>query len=78
MRVEKLTNQLQQAFAEAQSIAVGNDHSAIELFHLLLVLLNQQGGSVRPILNRAGFDVNGLQESLNQQLDKLAQIKAHR
>jgi len=76
MRVEKLTNQLQQAFAEAQSIAVGNDHSAIELFHLLLVLLNQQGGSVRPILNRAGFDVNGLQESLNQQLDKLAQIKA--
>ena len=76
MRVEKLTNQLQQAFAEAQSIAVGNDHSAIELFHLLLALLNQQGGSVRPILNRAGFDVNGLQESLNQQLDKLAQIKA--
>jgi len=76
MRVEKLTNQLQQAFAEAQSIAIGNDHSAIELFHLLLVLLNQQGGSVRPILNRAGFDVNGLQESLNQQLDKLAQIKA--
>ena len=76
MRVEKLTNQLQQAFAEAQSIAIGNDHSAIELFHLLLALLNQQGGSVRPILNRAGFDVNGLQESLNQQLDKLAQIKA--
>ena len=67
MRVEKLTNQLQQAFAEAQSIAIGNDHSAIELFHLLLALLNQQGGSVRPILNRAGFDVNGLQESLNQQ-----------
>ena len=49
MRVEKLTNQLQQAFAEAQSIAIGNDHSAIEFLHLLLALLNQQGGSVRPI-----------------------------
>ena len=76
MRVEKLTNQLQQAFAEAQSIAIGNDHSAIEFLHLLLALLNQQGGSVRPILNRAGFDVNGLQEALNLELDKLAQIKA--
>ena len=76
MRAEKLTNQLQQAFADAQSIAIGNDHSAIEIAHLLVALLNQQGGSVRPILNRAGFDVGGLQEQLNQQLDTLAKIKS--
>jgi ATP-dependent Clp protease ATP-binding subunit ClpB len=74
MRIDKLTNQLQSALAEAQSIAVGNDHSAIEPAHLLLALLNQQGGSVRPILNRAGFDANGLQEELNKQLDKLAKV----
>jgi ATP-dependent Clp protease ATP-binding subunit ClpB len=74
MRIDKLTNQLQNALAEAQSIAVGNDHSAIEPAHLLLALLNQQGGSVRPILNRAGFDANGLQEALNSQLDKLAKV----
>ncbi|MEZ8133763.1 MAG: ATP-dependent Clp protease ATP-binding subunit ClpB [Polaribacter sp.] len=76
MRAEKLTNQLQQAFAEAQSIAIGNDHSAIEVAHLIVALLNQQGGSVRPILNRAGFDVSGLQRQLNQQLDKLAKVKS--
>ena len=76
MRAEKLTNQLQQAFADAQSIAMGNDHSAIEIAHLLVALLNQQGGSVRPILNRAGFDVSGLQEQLNRQLDTLAKIKS--
>lgn len=76
MRAEKLTNQLQQTFADAQSIAIGNDHSAIEIAHLLVALLNQQGGSVRPILNRAGFDVGGLQEQLNQQLDTLAKIKS--
>ena len=76
MRAEKLTNQLQQAFADAQSIAIGNDHAAIEIAHLLVALLNQQGGSVRPILNRAGFDVGGLQEQLNQQLDTLAKIKS--
>jgi ATP-dependent Clp protease ATP-binding subunit ClpB len=76
MRIEKLTNQLQSALADAQSIAVGNDHSAIEPLHLLLALLNQQSGSVRPILNRAGFDVVGLQADLNSQLDKLAKISS--
>ena len=76
MRAEKLTNQLQQAFADAQSIAMGNDHSAIEIAHLLVALLNQQGGSVRPILNRAGFDVGGLQEQLNEQLETLPKIKS--
>ena len=76
MRAEKFTNQLQQAFAEAQSIAIGNDHSAIEVAHLFVALLNQQGGSVRPILNRAGFDVSGLQQQLNQQLDQFAKVKS--
>jgi len=74
MRIDKLTNQLQSALADAQSIAVGNDHLAIEPVHLLLALLNQQGGSIRPILNRAGFDVTGLQAALNTQLDKLAKV----
>ena len=76
MRIDKLTNQLQNALADAQSIAVGNDHSAIEPLHLLLALLNQQGGSIRPILNRAGFDVTGLQAELNNQLNGLAKISA--
>ena len=74
MRIDKLTNQLQSALAEAQSMAIGNDHSGIEPVHLLLALLNQEGGSVRPILNRAGFDVVGLQQSLNSELQRLAKI----
>jgi ATP-dependent Clp protease ATP-binding subunit ClpB len=74
MRIDKLTNQLQNALAEAQSIAVGNDHSAIEPSHLFLALLNQQGGSVRPILNRAGYDVSGLQEAINRDLDRMAKV----
>tara|TARA_B100000767_G_scaffold53889_1_gene49554 strand:- start:18647 stop:21226 length:2580 start_codon:yes stop_codon:yes gene_type:complete len=76
MRAEKLTNLLQQAFAEAQSIAIGNDHSAIEVVHALIALLNQQGGSVRPILNRAGFDVNGLQQQLNKHMDSLPKVSS--
>ena len=76
MRAEKLTNLLQQAFAEAQSIAIGNDHSAIQVVHVLIALLNQQGGSVRPILNRAGFDVNGLQQQLNKHMDSLPKVSS--
>ena len=76
MRAEKLTNLLQQAFAEAQSIAIGNDQSAIEVVHVLIALLNQQGGSVRPILNRAGFDVNGLQQQLNKHMDNFPKVSS--
>ena len=76
MRVEKLTNLLQQAFAEAQSIVIGNDHSAIDVVHVLIALLNQQGGSVRPILNRAGFDVNGLQQQLSKHMDNLPKVSS--
>lgn len=74
MRIDKLTNQLQSALADAQSMAIGNDHSGIEPVHLMLALLNQEGGSIRPILNRAGFDVVGLQQSLNSELQGLAKI----
>jgi ATP-dependent Clp protease ATP-binding subunit ClpB len=74
MRIDKLTNQLQGALADAQSMAVGNDHSGIEPVHLLLALLNQEGGSIRPILNRAGFDVVGLQQALNSELQRFAKI----
>jgi ATP-dependent Clp protease ATP-binding subunit ClpB len=75
MRTDKLTNSLQQAVSDAQSIAVGKDHTAIEPVHLLLALLNQQGGSARPILNKAGFDVAGLSAELDQLLQQQATIK---
>ena len=51
MRMDKLTSQFQQALADAQSLAVGRDHQFIEPAHLMLALLDQQGGSVRPLLD---------------------------
>ncbi len=74
MQFEKLTRQLQSALAEAQSLAIGRDHTSIEPAHLLLAMLNQQGGSVRPLLNQAGFDVAGLSQALNGELDTLAKV----
>ncbi|MDM3870245.1 ATP-dependent chaperone ClpB [Porticoccus sp. W117] len=76
MRIDKFTNSLQAALADAQSLAVGRDNNAIEPVHLLLALLNQQGGAVRPLLAKAGFDLSGLQTDLEQQLERVARIQS--
>ncbi|MBL4783318.1 MAG: ATP-dependent chaperone ClpB [Porticoccaceae bacterium] len=75
MRQDRLTTQLQNALGEAQSLAVGRDHTAIEPLHLIYALLNQQGGAVRPMLGQAGFDVAGLQNALNVKLEALPKIQ---
>lgn len=74
MRMDKLTNQLQLALADAQSIAVGRDHNFIEPVHLLSALLDQQGGSTRPLLQRAGANVDGLVAAVNQAIDALPTV----
>ncbi|GAB5452658.1 MAG: ATP-dependent chaperone ClpB [Halioglobus sp.] len=71
MRMDKLTNQLQAALADAQSLALGRDHNFIEPVHLLSALLEQSGGSSRPLLQRAGGDVAALVEAVNSALDAL-------
>ena len=55
MRVDRLTNQLQMALSDAQSLAVGRDHSRLDSLHLLSAMLDQQGGSVPPLIVPGGF-----------------------
>lgn len=74
MRVDQLTNQLQVALSDAQSLAVGQDHSQIESLHLLKAMLEQQGGSARPLLSQAGFDVAGIRNELSKLIEGLATI----
>jgi ATP-dependent Clp protease ATP-binding subunit ClpB len=57
MRIERLTNQLQTALSDAQSLAVGRDHTRLEPFHLMQAMLDQQGGSVRPLLAQATGEI---------------------
>ncbi len=75
MRFDKLTTQFQQAFADAQSLAVGGDHAYIEPQHLLLALLNQEGGGAAAILSRAGVQVPALKASLTQALTRLPKVE---
>ncbi|MEW7979160.1 MAG: ATP-dependent chaperone ClpB [Candidatus Sedimenticola endophacoides] len=75
MRMDKLTSKFQMALADAQSLAVGRDHQYIEPAHLLLALLNQEGGTVRPLLAQAGVNVNQLRSGLGEALDHLPQVE---
>jgi ATP-dependent Clp protease ATP-binding subunit ClpB len=74
MRMDKLTSRFQQALSDAQSLAVGRDHNLIEPAHVLLALLDQQGGSTRPMLAQAGVNVAALRQRLAEALDKLPKV----
>ena len=74
MRQDKLTTKLQEALADAQSLAVGNDNQYIEPVHLLTALLNQDDGSARSLLQRAGVNVNGLSTALKSSLERLPKV----
>ena len=54
MRLDKLTSKFQLALADAQSLAVGQDHQFIEPAHLMVALLDQQGGTVRGSTDQGG------------------------
>ncbi len=75
MRMDKLTTKFQTALAEAQSLAVGRDHQFIEPLHLMLALLDQDGGSVRHLLGQAGVNVTALRSQLGEALDRLPQVQ---
>ena len=74
MRQDKLTTKLQEALADAQSLAVGNDNQYIEPAHLLLALLNQDDGGARSLLQRAGVNVGGLAQALKHALERMPKV----
>jgi len=74
MRMDKLTSKFQLALADAQSLAVGQDHQMIEPEHVMIALLDQEGGSIRHLLTRAGVRVNALRSQLGERLDSLPRV----
>ncbi len=75
MRFDKMTTKFQQAFADAQSLALGSDHAYIEPQHLLLALINQSDGSTSSLLSRAGVAVPSLKNSLNQSIERMTKVE---
>ena len=76
MRMDKLTSRFQQALADAQSLAVGRDHNMVEPAHVLAALIDQQGGSTRPLLQQAGVNVPAETTSTRRPRNGSARLKA--
>jgi len=75
MRMDKLTTKFQMALADAQSLALGRDNQFIEPVHLMIALLDQEGGTVRHLLASAGANVDRLRSQLGDQLDRLPGVE---
>ncbi len=74
MRTDKLTSKFQLALQDAQSLALGKDHQFIEPTHLMIALLDQEGGSARGLLTQAGVNVNLLRSQLGEALDNMPSV----
>src|SRR6476646_10728904 len=75
MRMDKLTSRFQSALADAQSLAVGRDHQFMEPAHVFAALLDQQDGTTRPLLVKAGANVAKLRKDLDGALEKLPTVQ---
>lgn len=74
MRLDRLTSKFQVAISDAQSLALGRDHQFIEPLHMMSALLDQQGGSTRPLLTLIGCNIDSLKQRLTTELDRLPRV----
>ncbi|GAA3569973.1 ATP-dependent chaperone ClpB [Marinobacter xestospongiae] len=75
MRIDKLTSRLQTALADAQSLAVGQDHNFIEPLHLMQALLDQEGSSIKPLLKQVGVEPGRVRQAVAREIEKLPEVK---
>ncbi|TDT37135.1 ATP-dependent Clp protease ATP-binding subunit ClpB [Halospina denitrificans] len=75
MRIDKMTSRLQNALAEAQSIAVGNDNNFIEPVHLMQALLDEKGGGTAGLLRQLSVDPSGFRQAVAREIQNLPQVK---
>ncbi|MEQ1622197.1 MAG: ATP-dependent chaperone ClpB [Methylococcales bacterium] len=74
MRMDKLTSKFQAALADAQSLALGKDQQFIEPVHVMLALLDQEGGSIKPLLTQLSVNVGVLRGELSKELERIATV----
>lgn len=76
MSLNKLTSQFQNALTESQSLAVGRDNAFIEPAHLMFALLQQENGTVRPLLSKANVNLNQLTRDLEETMARLPKVQS--
>ena len=77
MRFDKLTTKFQQALADAQSMAVGNDQQFIDPLHLTKAMIAQDDGGTVSLLQRAGVNIGSLAKALDEAIARLPKVEGH-
>ena len=77
MRFDKLTTKFQQALADAQSMAVGNDQQFIDPLHLTKAMIAQDDGGTVSLLQRAGVNIGSLAKAIDEAIARLPRVEGH-
>jgi ATP-dependent Clp protease ATP-binding subunit ClpB len=74
MDFNRLTEKSQEALRQAQTMAVNHGNQQVDVEHLLLAMLEQEGGLAPSILLRADVPLEPLHQRLLQEIEKLPKV----
>src|ERR671933_624422 len=74
MQADRFTVRSQEALAAAQRLAGARRNPEVAPYHLLVALLEQEGGIVAPVLRRANADPEAVRRRANEALDALPTV----
>src|SRR5258708_27792669 len=74
MDFNRFTEKMQEAVRTAQSVAIRHGNQQVDVEHLLLALLDQEGGLAPSILNKADIQVDALRTRVQQEIDRLPKV----
>lgn len=74
MRFDKFTIKVQEAVTEAQSLADENGNPEISAEHLLLALIRQEDGVIKPTLQKIGVNPNAVRSQVEAAVSKLPKV----
>ncbi|MEO0454624.1 MAG: ATP-dependent chaperone ClpB [Verrucomicrobiota bacterium] len=77
MDLNKFTEKSQTALAEAQGIAAKLGHQAVDVEHVLMALLEQEGGLVPRLVEKCSANLDLLISKLEEGLDQVPQVHSH-
>ena len=75
MDMNRMTIKLQEALQTASSHAARRSHQGIDVEHLLLAFVEQDGGLASSLLEQAGLSVPSVRQTVEQALAKLPQVQ---
>jgi ATP-dependent Clp protease ATP-binding subunit ClpB len=74
MKIERFTDKAREALSEANELAKQNNHSQIEVEHLLSALLSQEDGVVQQIIQKVGGNLASAERMINSEIERMPRV----